>query len=95
MATRYSGSLTIYVRLLPDSINYTASIRREGCSISMQRNLRLSADAAGKIAADSAEAYDAIAHSALSFGTSEHGDDVGSFAELDPNTDSWLIRRRK
>jgi hypothetical protein len=95
MSLRYCGSLTINIHLLADSTHYNGSISRNGSVICKLTHLRLSEEEQRNIAADSHAAWDAIAHSAMSFGSFEHGDDVGSFGELSEFDDSWVIRRHK
>lgn len=95
-ATRYSGALTIYLRLHFDD-TYEARLRgpvsKDGRFTCDLTGLRVTPAMAEKHALDAAECFDAIARAAISFAAYETGgDEIYSLAELDEDL-SANIRR--
>ena len=90
-ATRYSGSAVILIRFYERDENFSATVRGPGGSSKIV-GIRLSQEAQRRIAIDSAEAFDKIAHAALSFAENEGLETAG---EMNASGNGWEVARRK
>lgn len=90
-ATRYSGGATISIRYIEARDNYTVKIKNSS-GTNTQTGIGLSAHDKRTISVDGAEAFDKIAHAALSFAESE-GFTTG--AEMNRSGSGWEVSRRK
>lgn len=89
MAIRYSGSLKIAVSFDDRRNAYKASVSRKGRSL---WSGYVGAPASSRLAVDNPLAYDAAAHAALSFASSD-GVEVDQFADYDARGGGWAVSR--
>jgi len=92
MATRYSGNLRIRIKLMPDSLHYSAYIWNGNELLVSLCDLRRSRHHESVESADCPKAYDRVAMAALSFGDAETNGTISEHA--DSNEQGFLIRRR-
>lgn len=95
MAIRYCGRLRLSIRCtdtggMSRRPEYTVNISEGGRRLKAV-SCSLSWDDSRRLAVDSPEAIDKIAHSAVSFASA----DVREHAEDHPSGAGWLIRRKK
>lgn len=90
-ATRYSGLATISIRYNESTDNYTAKIKGPAGTHAV-RGIGLSPHDKRTISADGAEAFDKVAHAALSFAESDNFETGG---ETNRAGNGWEISRRK
>ena len=90
-ATRYSGLATVSIRYHEILNNYTAKIKSPAGTHTV-RGVGLSTHDKRTISADGAEAFDKIAHAALSFAESDNFETGG---ETNKAGSGWEVSRRK
>ena len=98
MAKRYSGSVTISIAYLDSSNEYRCYLSSPVTIARQGYRVRVGAPASLSCAVDSAEAYDAVAHAALSFLADESEESVtdgmlGILRCAEPSESGWHIAR--